>query len=266
MRRAQRLQFGPYKQPRYRLGQKVDCERRGELTIVGTSSGRIPWPVGFGPGGNSLVLYGDLVRAVRQEASVAIRFWWRVDKVTIWKWRKVLKVPMSNPGTREIRRAVMLGKKGPKIRAAAALTLDSPVRREKIRAKALGRKHSAKAKAKMRARMLGMKLSDATRRKMSEVAKRLGRRPPKIGPPWSTAEDELCRTQPPAEVSVRTGRTMKAVYKRRADLGLVRGRTIRHGPAADNRASSPVPTPSPRNAVPGRDPAVKGPGEGTDKR
>lgn len=227
MRRAQRLQFGPYKQPRYRPGQKVDCERRGELTIVGTSAGRIPWPVGFGPGGNSLVLYGDLIRAVKNEAPAAISYWWGVDTVTIWKWRKVLKVPVLNPGSRQNRRAVILGRKGPKIRAAAALTFNDPERNEKIRAKATGRRYTAKTKAKMRARMLGVKLSDATRRKMSESAKRLGTRPPKSAPSWSAADDELCRTMPPAEVAARTGRTIKAVYDRRWVLGMHDGRTKR---------------------------------------
>ena len=225
MRRAQRLQFGPYKQPRYQPGQKVNCERRGELTIVGTSAGRIPWAVGFGPGGKSLVLYGDLVRAVKQEAPAAISYWWRVDSVTIWKWRKVLKVPVINPGTRLNRRAVMLGRKGPKIRAAAALTIDDPERNEKIRAKATGRKHTEKAKAKMRARKLGVKLSEATRRKISEAVKSQGRRPPLPFPEWPAADDDLCRTLPPAVVAARTGRTIKAVYSRRWVLGMHDGRT-----------------------------------------
>src|SRR6187401_1056263 len=101
MRRAQRLQFGPYKQPRYRLGEKVDCERRGELSIIGTSAGRFPWPVGFGPDVNSLVLCGDLVRTVKQEAPAVISYWWGVDTATIWKWRKVLNVPVLNPGSHQ---------------------------------------------------------------------------------------------------------------------------------------------------------------------
>lgn len=177
------------------------------------------------------MLCGDLVRAVRQEAPAAISYWWGVDKVTIWKWRKVLKVPVLNPGSHQNRRAVILGRKGPKIRAAAALKFNDPERNDKIRAKATGRNHTAKTKAKMRVRMLGVKLSDAIRRKMSETAKRLGTRPPLTAPQWSAADDELCRTMPPAEVAARTARTIKAVYGRRWVLGMHDGRTKHQRPA-----------------------------------
>lgn len=235
MRRAQRLQFGPYKQTRYRLGQKVDCERRGELTIVGTSSGRIPWAVGFGPGGNSLVLHGDLVRAVKVETLAAICYWWGVTKVTAWHWRKTLKVPAVNAGILKVKQD-LIRKHGAKIRAA--IDYSDPERREKIRAKALGRKHSAKTKAKMRARKLGVKLSEARRIKMSETAKRLGRRLPLSHPMWSDADDKLCRTLPPASVAARTGRTIKAVYDRRWVLGMHDGRTKRQRAATVERSAT----------------------------
>jgi hypothetical protein len=222
MRRAQRLQFGPYKQPRYRRGQKLDCERRGELTVVGTSAGRIPWPIGGKLGGRSLVLFKDLARAVKQESPTAVCYWWGVTWITVWKWRKVLKVPISNPGTHRLRSDHAKGKQGQMTRAAAALTVRDPARREKIRAKAIGRKHTAKMKAMLRRAKLGVKLSAAHRRKISEAARRLGTWPPNAGPPWSAEEDGLLRRLPPAEVAKRTGRTPGAVYARRRVLGLAR--------------------------------------------
>jgi len=35
--------LGKYRTPTFRYGQRVDDERRGEVRIVGLSSGHIPW-------------------------------------------------------------------------------------------------------------------------------------------------------------------------------------------------------------------------------
>ena len=66
-----RLHFGPYATPRFRIGQRVEDARRGLVRIVGLSDGRIQWPIGFGPGGLSLVLYRDLARAVKRETAAS---------------------------------------------------------------------------------------------------------------------------------------------------------------------------------------------------
>ncbi len=62
------LRFGPYKPPRYRLGQPAQCAIRGDVTIVGTTAG------GASPGQlerrfeqKSLVIYGALEKALRKE-------------------------------------------------------------------------------------------------------------------------------------------------------------------------------------------------------
>src|SRR4051794_22616585 len=41
-----RLLKGPYRTPRWRSGRVVMDEVRGEVTVVGLTAGRIPWPVG----------------------------------------------------------------------------------------------------------------------------------------------------------------------------------------------------------------------------
>jgi len=41
-----RLHFGPYRTPRFRIGQRVEDERRGTVRIVGLSDGPIAWPIG----------------------------------------------------------------------------------------------------------------------------------------------------------------------------------------------------------------------------
>jgi hypothetical protein len=60
--------------------------------------------------------------------------------------------------------------------------------------------------------------SEETRRRMSEAHKRRGTRPPAAGRPWTPEEDELVRALTPAEAARRTGRTLEAVYSRRAAL------------------------------------------------
>jgi hypothetical protein len=81
MRDAERfkLRFAKYRTPRFRYGAIVDCEVRGPMRIVGLSSGRIPWPIGYPPdtsgGRASLVVYNGL-KAVRLESSQAVQHWW----------------------------------------------------------------------------------------------------------------------------------------------------------------------------------------------
>ena len=40
-----KLHFGPYRTPRFRYGQRVECAVRGELTIKALSTAPIPWPL-----------------------------------------------------------------------------------------------------------------------------------------------------------------------------------------------------------------------------
>jgi hypothetical protein len=54
-----KLRYGSYKTPRFKYGKKVEIEDewRGEVTIVGLSAGRIPWPMGQSGANKSLVVY-----------------------------------------------------------------------------------------------------------------------------------------------------------------------------------------------------------------
>jgi hypothetical protein len=67
-----RLLFGPYRTPRFRYGAPFFCAVRGEVTLVGLSAGRIPWPVGQRGSAKALVVYGDLAEAVRRESASAV--------------------------------------------------------------------------------------------------------------------------------------------------------------------------------------------------
>ncbi len=230
MRQSDRikLHFGPYRTPLLRRGARVMCAVRGELIIEGLTDGRIPWPIGKRLRLRAIVLFGDLERAVLKESAQAIKYWWGVGSATVAKWRRVLRVPVGNEGTRRLRVNYATTPAAEAVRKKACSKARDPGRREKIAASKRGKKRPANVVAGMRARMLGKTLSDDTRRKMSEVHRRRGTRPPKAGPAWSAEEDALVRTLPAAEVAKRTRRSLAAVYSRRSELGVNDGRTTRH--------------------------------------
>ena len=80
-----KLLSGPYKTPLFRYGQRVECEVRGEVILVGLSNGRIPWPLGRLPGTSprGLVVFHGLAKAVRTESATAICHWWGVTAQTV---------------------------------------------------------------------------------------------------------------------------------------------------------------------------------------
>src|SRR4051794_39889389 len=96
-----KLLFGPYRPPRCKLGQVVQCQVRGDVPVKRVSAGRIPWPVTCGKarGRPSLIVFGGLAEAVRAEAAIAVAYWWGVSPQTVSVWRKALGVPQVNTGT-----------------------------------------------------------------------------------------------------------------------------------------------------------------------
>jgi len=50
-------------------------------------------------GSHCLILYGDLVRAAKREALIAVAHHWGVGQTTVWKWRKSLGVQRWNEGS-----------------------------------------------------------------------------------------------------------------------------------------------------------------------
>jgi hypothetical protein len=75
-----KLHFGPYKTPRFKLGACVEDEIRGEVTIVGLTDARIPWPIGLKGKARAYIVYGALARAVRRESAQAVMHWWGVSR------------------------------------------------------------------------------------------------------------------------------------------------------------------------------------------
>ena len=112
------LLFGDYRTPVFQYGDVVICERAGQVELCGLSSGRIPWPLGRRGKAKALVLCGALAVAVRQEAAVAVAYWWGVTSQTVTVWRKDLGVGPSTTGTSARRARVLLGEQGERMRRA----------------------------------------------------------------------------------------------------------------------------------------------------
>ncbi|HEY1380130.1 MAG TPA: hypothetical protein VGF55_25225 [Gemmataceae bacterium] len=97
-----RLLFGPYRAPRWRYGRVVMDEVRGEVTVVGMTAGRIPWPVGKRGRAKAPVVATSLARALRAEAAQAVAYWWGLSTHTVCLYRSALGVPRSTSGSRRL--------------------------------------------------------------------------------------------------------------------------------------------------------------------
>jgi hypothetical protein len=231
-----RLHFGPYRAPRFKYGDVVMDEARGEVVIRGLSAARIPWPVGKRGSAKSPVVYAGLAEAVRKESNLAVCYWFGVTPQTVSKWRKLLGVGPMTEGTRRAKQAATV--RDPEIvarrAAAATATANDPQRCAKIAAARRGKKRPAHIAAAMRKLRLGKPHTAEARAKMSAAQKARGTWPPAAGRPWTPEEDELVRQLPTVEAAQRTGRHLRTVQRRRKFLHEQAGRkTV--GPDAQGR-------------------------------
>jgi hypothetical protein len=209
-----------YRAPRFRIGSKAACEVRGELRIVGVTDAPIPWPLGVrGPGKRSLIVYGDLLRAVRRESVSAMCHWFGVSDQTVTNWRKALGVPERNYGTRklwEVRLEDGYYLKG--LQAAARRTQD-PIAVAKRAAALRGRPRPAPFMEPAHSARRGTKHSTAALQSMRDAwQQRRKRRRKPAGGWWKAWEDALVRSASISEVTRWTGRTRAAVQWRRRVL------------------------------------------------
>jgi len=102
---------GPYRTPPLRPGRPAHCARLGSVVVAGltdgpTATGRgapLSWPYAEGVGRKrSLLLVGDLVRAVRTESERAVAAAWGVSRATVGRWRRALGVGRMTEGTRRL--------------------------------------------------------------------------------------------------------------------------------------------------------------------
>jgi hypothetical protein len=218
--------LGKYRTPRFRIGQTVRCAIRGEVTISGMTDAPIPWSIGKRGRGRSLVVYKDLLKAIRRESNQAIAHWWGVAVVTVSKWRRLLGVPRATEGTSRLHSEYNKEPWAIEARAKAHCKLHDPERCRKISEALRGRPKPAHVIDAAIAAHLGTKHSAEARQKMSETHKRRGTLVPGTVL-WTPQEDQLVRTLPISEVMQRTGRTLNAVKSRRHKLGVPDGRRQR---------------------------------------
>jgi len=206
-----RFLHGPYQTPRARPGSRLSCEIRGTVVVGRFSDGPIPWPCVKRRGKPTLILCGDLVKAVRCESKPAVAHHFGVSAGTVRTWRRALDVPAYNEGTRARFRQISIertddrlerGRRNSKIQESLA----------KLSAKLKGRTippHVIEAvrKAAQRPR------SSAWKEKMVAFWRRRGH---PVGHPersfWTEQEIRLLRTGPAAAVARKIGRSLSAVY------------------------------------------------------
>ena len=236
------LMFGPYHPPRTDRGKFLVCEWRGKVKVSGYSDGQIPWPIKWKTR-NSLILCGDLVKAVRLESKVAIAHHWGVCLETVQGWRRVLGVEAYTSGSQWLMRANARENATPR-RMRRMTELARPAGRQpksrewkrrmsnivRVRIKLTGPIHPDRPLwTPQQDRLLGTDLDP-------RIAERLGRTVEAVrtrrcalgipihhhlGPkPWTPEEEKLLGTKPDDEIARLLGRGARGVQIRRQSLGI----------------------------------------------
>src|SRR2546422_976993 len=107
---------GPYYPPRTARGRFLLCQLRGTVKVGGYSDAPIPWPRIWRR--RSLVICGDLLRALRTESVYAVSYHWGLSRAIVSYYRQQLSIPRHNPGSyRLFREIVIESARTPKARA-----------------------------------------------------------------------------------------------------------------------------------------------------
>lgn len=215
-----KLLHGPYEPPKATRGDILACEYRGCDVKVGGMSSDIPiqWPTAYKTGRRSLIVCGDLVRAIRTESEQAVAHHWGVNIVTVWHWRKALGVPRITEGTERLYQDYKPEKLTDDVTAIGREHAREPEALERM----AGAKRGVPAHPKTKAALI-----EAAKQPKSEDWKRqarermAGKRPVNtVRPDWKPEEDALLATDFDRAVAGRIGRTIAAVRQRRQGLGI----------------------------------------------
>jgi transposase-like protein len=125
------LHFGPYRTPRCRIGTTLECEARGRTVVVaGISDAAIQWPYAKRRGNRSLILCGDLIKAVALESETAVAHHWGVSASTVYTWRRALGVSRNTIGSvRLIRHYIGIGRENSRLPESRAKMSAAQARR-----------------------------------------------------------------------------------------------------------------------------------------
>jgi hypothetical protein len=199
-----RLLDGPYFPPRTARGRFLVCELRGTVKIGGYSDAPIPWPRIWRH--RSLVICGDLLRALKTESVYAVSYHWGLSRATVSYYRQQLSIPRQNPGSYRLFREIVIEA----ARTPEALAKQSAAREGKPSTE------SARDRERLR-RIQRRPKSMAIRRRMAE---RMRRRFDLVGPypRWTPQELALIATMPDREVARRINRSLSAVRSKKFAL------------------------------------------------
>ncbi|MGP0064553.1 MAG: hypothetical protein ACLQGP_13270 [Isosphaeraceae bacterium] len=219
-----KLLYGPYRPPQYRVGDKLPCEYVGrEVKVTGISEGRIQWPRARRP--RSLILCGELIRAVRVESVIAVSHHWGVSTKTVWKWRRALGVPSMTLGSRRLRIDYAVETLTPEVRAAAREAMGSAEVRAKLSAMRAGRPQHPNLRAAAR-EVARRPKSEAWKRGQSERSRKMWENPEKYGLPprheWTEQENALLGTDSDSAIAKILGLSRHVVFDQRRRLGIPR--------------------------------------------
>lgn len=208
-----KLIAGPYHPPRTRAGRFLACELRGKVQVRDFSDAPIPWPMGSDkPVRPTIIVCGDLVRALRVESLTAVSYHWGVCHSVVSKWRTALGVERMNSGTTRLLRWAV----------SDAMT---PAVRRKLSAAAKGRKvlRTPEERERWLKRLragwtprVRTRAAERMRRCMLRIKGRLG----PVPNAWKPEEDRLLGTRPDREVAKLVGRSQFGVAQRRERLGI----------------------------------------------
>ena len=132
----------PYHPPSTFIGDEIEDVARGEYCKVGGwTDAPISWPRRMKTGSPSLICTDELARAIRTESALALRHWFGIGPVVVWKLRKLLGVERADPsGTRRLYELYGRIKLTPEIGAKGRGKISQPEIRAKISRMKTGKK------------------------------------------------------------------------------------------------------------------------------
>jgi hypothetical protein len=186
-----KLWFSPYQAPACRVGGKLFCKRLNKrVEVVGFSDAPIPWPCCLAnhSSRHSLILCGDLVKAVKRESELAIVHHFGAKLHMVFKFRQALGVKtQANPRVPEQERPQ------PPVRDLPDLLLDAAQFREQFGA----RLKELREEAELTQKQLWERARLSTGRMQAvENGEQPGPRPPEPGAVPSGAASRLARARP----------------------------------------------------------------------
>ncbi|HWV98498.1 MAG TPA: hypothetical protein VNZ64_02280 [Candidatus Acidoferrum sp.] len=199
-----RLIDGPYYPPRTARGRFLVCQLRGTVKVGGYTDAPIPWPRIWRR--RSLVICGDLLRALRTESVYAVSYHWGLSRAIVSRYRQQLSIPRYNPGSYRLFREFVI---------EASRTLQA---RAKHSAAREGKPSTESARDRERLRRIQRRPKPKElRRRMSE---RMRRRFDLVGPypRWTPEELAMIGTMRDREVARRINRSLSAVRAKKFAL------------------------------------------------